>query len=70
MLKKVEFLDYESSYAYSISSGSALINTDEIVKATQIAPENTRSSYEIVRVWFRNGSHLDVVGKVEDLLDG
>jgi len=68
-LKLVEFLDYSSNYAYSPGHSQATINTDHIVRAVQIRPENTRSSYEIVRLTFVDGKTLDVIGKATDFVE-
>jgi hypothetical protein len=66
-MKIVQAVDYESNYAYSRGSVSAVINLENINSAVLIPPENTRSVFDnITRLYFRDGSHLDVFGKPED----
>jgi hypothetical protein len=68
-LRKVEFVDRNANYAYAPPTREAVINVDEIVSAVSIAPEHTRNSEPLVRVRFRDGSVLDVVGKPGDFVD-
>ena len=69
MLKKVEYLDYSARYSYSVPSAEGVINTEEIVSALLIPKENTRNVFQdITRVWFKDGSYLDIVGRPEELI--
>lgn len=65
----VQYIDYSGNYAYAPPTEEAVINTDEIVSITPIRPENTRSSYALVKVRFRDGRTLDIVGKPSDFVD-
>lgn len=68
-LRKVEFIDRSGNYAYAPPTREAVINLDEIISIKEIAPENTRSSYPLVRIRFRDGSLLDVVGQPIDFVE-
>lgn len=70
MKKLIQALNYDGNYAYSVPTVSALIDMDEIVIAIQIPRENTRNAFDdIVRLFFKNGSHMDVIGKPEDFVE-
>lgn len=68
MLKIVNFLDYDANYAYAPPHSPAVINMEEIVRVVLIPRKNTRSSYDITRFWFKNGSHMGIIGRPEDLV--
>lgn len=69
MLKLVKFIDYDANYAYAPPEKEATINTEYIISAIPIAPENTRSSYSLVRLRFHDGSRMDVVGTPRDFIE-
>lgn len=68
-LMAVTHIDYRGNYAFAPPTDEAVINLDEIVAITTIRPENTRSSYALVKVRFRDGSTLDVIGKPSDFME-
>lgn len=65
----VEYLDRSGNYAYAPPTREGVINTDEIVSVKVLDPYVTRSSYEVVRIRFRDGSTIDVIGKPSDFAD-
>lgn len=67
MMKTVRAVDYDGRHAYAPGSVSAVINFPTLVRAVLIPRENTRNPFEdITRLYFCDGSHLDVFGKPED----
>lgn len=70
MLKIVRYIDYKANYAYSPPDEEAVINTEEIVTATQILRVNTRRPFDfITRIKFKDGSTMDVIGKPSDFVE-
>lgn len=70
MKKLVQVLNYNGNYAYSVPTIPGLIDTDDIKRAIQIPRENTRNAFDnIVRLFFTDGSHMDVIGKPEDFME-
>lgn len=69
MLKLVKYLDYSGNYAYAPPTLEAVIDTAEIQRVTPILPENSRSSYALVKIRFKDGSIMDVVGYVRDFVE-
>lgn len=67
--KVVQAVDYAGSYAYSRGSVPAVINLANINSAVLIPPEQTRNVFDnITRLHFNDGSHLDVFGKPEEVV--
>lgn len=70
MLKAVKFINYNANYAYAPPELDAIINTDDIITAVAVPRENTRRAFDdIVRIKFRDGSWLDVIGKPQDFIE-
>lgn len=69
MLKLVKFIDYDANYAYAPPEKEATINTQYIISAVPISPENTRSSSPVVRLNFHDGSSMVVVGTPRDFIE-
>lgn len=68
-LKLVRFVDYDANYAYLPPEREATINTDEIVSVIPIERESTRSRLDgVLRIRFRDGSSLNVIGKLGDFM--
>lgn len=67
MKKLVQVLNYNGNYAYSVPTIPGLIDLDDISRVIQIPKENTRNAFDdIVRLFFKDGSNMDVIGKPED----
>jgi len=67
MMKTVQAVDYNGNYAYARGSVPATINLANVNSAVLIPPEQTRNVFDnITRLYFNDGSHLDVFGKPED----
>lgn len=70
MLKAVKFIDYNANYAYAPPEEDAVINTDEIVSVVAIRREYTRRAFDdTVRIKFKDGSWLDVLGEPHDFIE-
>lgn len=69
-LRQVKFIDYDANYAYSPPERDAVINLDEIVSVVAIERGATRRAFDdLVRIRFRDGSILDVIGKPGDFVE-
>lgn len=69
MLKQVKYIDYDANYTYSPPEKDAVINLDDISRIVAIARENTRRPFDdLVRIFFRDGRHIDVIGKPADFV--
>lgn len=63
----VQAVDYQGDYAYSRGSVPATVNMANVNRAVLIPPEQTRNVFDnITRLYFNDGTHLDVFGKPED----
>lgn len=70
MLKLVKYIDYKANYTYSPPEADATIQTEKIQRVIPIARENTRRPFDdIVRVIFKDGSWMDVIGKPADFIE-
>lgn len=68
-MKQVQAVDYDGNYAYSRGSKPAVVNLSNLKNAVQIPRENTRNAFEdITRLFFLDGTHLDVFGKPEEFV--
>lgn len=69
-LIQVKYIDYNANYAYSPPEREGVINKDDIVSVVAIDRNNTRRPFDdLVRIRFRNGTWLDVIGKPSDFVD-
>lgn len=67
MMKTVQAVDYNGTYAYARGSVPATINLANVNSAVLIPPERTRNVFDnITRLHFNDGTCLDVFGKPED----
>jgi len=62
-LKKVQRLNYFTSYAFAPPSEDAVINTAEIVSVTEVV---TRRNEPCVAIRFRNGDTMTALGRPRD----
>lgn len=70
MMMAVRAVDYRGDYAYSRGAVPATINLANVNSAVLISPEQTRNVFDdITRLYFDNGTHLDVFGKPEDFAE-
>lgn len=66
-MKTVRAVDYHGDYAYARGAVEATINLANVNCAVLIPREQTRNAFDdITRLFFNDGSHLDVFGKPED----
>lgn len=69
MLLKVKVLDFDSHYEFVPPRVDAVINTEAITSAKDYRPSRGGLNESFLKLRFRDGSEMVMVGKIDDLFE-